>query len=1168
MEILAINEYLPEIKLENREKTFADSIHGNMKKFTANYVYSNSNFVIQNATGNYDKSNKFFPIICILKNILMRGCPTFMSEYLSNELGFSRIHDKYGNMILDRREFGTGRYLISKETPHFINTIKGYSDTNDYPAVLFYEEIIPEYLGEYSFIQKLIVPEATFAEVTGDYNNELGKQQVDFYLPQAKLVIEIDGLQHEAEKASDDERDEFLRKHDIDVVRISAQAIKARGVDLRLKVTAIEQRLKLYDNELDYYKEALDTGKEFIVSDKYDRATAVIRFQMAILELIAQGILDLNDDTWRINVIERDVNDFEKIAMTDLFLWIKHLSKLNKIPFRAPEIIWNFTADENDVKIGMLNIDFSLFRRYTDENEFGIGKDKVWIRTDYFDRNNYFKVSTGKYINYEFIREGEDSDDASLDFMLKNLFGYCGFQEGQKAGIINSLEGRDTISLLPTGAGKSLIYQFVALLEPTICFVVEPLVSLMKDQKDNLDAKGIDNTDVISSMQTTDGRSKALYGFGDGRYKFVWISPERFQIQGFRNQLESISECIGLAVIDEIHCLSEWGHDFRTSYLNLAKTIRKCACNARILGLTATAGFFTLKDIMNEFDIKNVDVKTLLYFSRENLHFRIRNDYGERYEKLTELLDKMNEKNDVFKLKGEETQAGIVFTRFVTGKQGCYNLCKDLQKDYPLNKIEWYAASSPTIWKKNNVKESIFNQKTLLEHKERVHDAFKANELSLLVATKAFGMGIDKPNVRYTIHYGTPVSSESLYQEAGRAGRDNENAGCYILYAYDEEVEKNKDKLFSVNATVHDINEVLDENRYAQGDVLKNLSFWLKNNEDLTAERELMLKFCTEYWKDREHRRTIKISDPKYSYLVKAGENEIEKKVDIQKIIYKLSLLGVVNDWTLEYKGLNKKYIIEFNKFDKIAVEQSMVNYIKKYDETEAKKLADINLHNKDNKDFLNDVIEKLLTWQYENISFNRKKEMQTVYENCKECQDDPEEFKKRIEKYFSISEGWLLYDHIVEHQGDYSKWFGVFYDSHDKFIGAVNVSDNHMILRRFLESIRNNVGLNLISGMDCLLTDDYENLDGRERLEYAFKSFDRFSKLEITEILNQIYKLSLHMNQRNKEYLSQSLISYFPDRAYEIYDGIGDNYSLEFILCNAIARIRKNGEKIWMQQN
>ena len=208
------------------------------------------------------------------------------------------------------------------------------------------------------------------------------------------------------------------------------------------------------------------------------------------------------------------------------------------------------------------------------------------------------------------------------------------FREGQLSIISNALAKNDTIGLLPTGSGKSVCYQLSAILQPAISFVVCPIKSLMFDQKIDLDSVLFTRVNHISSSDDSEDKKKIQNEFGQGKYFFIFISPERFQLKTFRQYFSSVNEKfnIAYAVIDEVHCLSEWGHDFRTSYLNLSNTIQRHCTKFNFIGLTATASINVLKDIQIEFGIKQENVKTPANYTRSELEFIVIDDNNDKFE--------------------------------------------------------------------------------------------------------------------------------------------------------------------------------------------------------------------------------------------------------------------------------------------------------------------------------------------------------------------------------------------------------------------------------------------------------------------------------------------------------------------------------------------------------
>ncbi|MDD3322183.1 MAG: RecQ family ATP-dependent DNA helicase [Paludibacter sp.] len=976
------------IKLSNRSKDMYLYASKNVEKYSANYAYTNHNFVIQNNKGDKNISNPYFPIICIMKNILMRGCPTLLSAYLQEKLG--AIHKT--------PEFEEAYTLISRDTPIWLNTIKGDDLNNDYPAITFFEDIIPKYLSEYQFIQQLILPEVTFDEITLEPNQDFAKQQVDFYLPQAKLVIEVDGQPHklnDLNRLNDNERVEYLQKYGIKTIRIDTQDIRKETNILKGKMKEIEEHLRKFSGVLYDYKKAFVNQK--IDLQKYDiilKSTAIIRFQILILALLEKGKLSLDDKEWKISVVERDIKEFEKLALEDLFLWIKHLSKLHKLNFKQPKVALKiYDANKSKFHKDFINIDFSLLKRWTDENEVDGEENRIYVRTDYFDRYNYFTVSTYKPIKYNIISDGENSDTSALEFVLKNIFGFDTFNPGQLSVITNALKGEDTVGLLPTGGGKSLIYQYVALLQPCINFIVTPIKSLMKDQRDNLDKRYITNSNYINSNQEAGEKEKIQIEFASGKYQFVWISPERFQTEAFRQQLQNVNDkhVIGMAVIDEVHCLSEWGHDFRTSYLNLAKTIRKYCKKAQILALTATASINVLKDILIEFEINKENVKTLPSFTRPELTFKVIKDNGsnskQKDEELVKLLRTLNEQEKIFELNGEDTKSGLIFTRFVNkGTSGCYMLANHLTNEFKVD-AKWYSGSCPHNKNMPIMKEADFNN-----YKDKVQGDFQDNKFPLLVATKAFGMGIDKSNVRYTIHHGIPGSVESLYQEGGRAGRDKKPAKCYILFSEEYIAEKYFDKLFGVKSSVLDIKEAQKEIKFEGRDAMDNMFLWLASVKDTEEEFKGILSFYKTYAK------------PKASQLALGNRVGLSKQ-DLETAIYKLSLIGITDDWVIQdWSERNAKIKVFFKDYNDKSIVEELISYIRKYHkEFDLNKKKDdkgieleyYKIYTDNSLSIIEKAIKILLIWQYENIAYHRRQSISTVYNQCKVNYNSPEALKK-----------------------------------------------------------------------------------------------------------------------------------------------------------------------------
>ncbi|BBO00249.1 DNA helicase RecQ [Sporolactobacillus terrae] len=326
---------------------------------------------------------------------------------------------------------------------------------------------------------------------------------------------------------------------------------------------------------------------------------------------------------------------------------------------------------------------------------------------------------------------------------LKKYFGYDEFRRGQDQIITRLLDGDDTIGIMPTGGGKSLCYQIPALLFPGVTLVISPLISLMKDQVDALGNAGIQATFINSSLSFTEGKER-LTAAARGKYKLVYIAPERLEVPDFVRALERMK--VSLVAIDEAHCISQWGHDFRPSYRSIPAMITRFSQKPVVVALTATATPNVTADICQLLGIAQ-DHVIATGFARDNLNFQVIR----------------GQSADVFLfdyLKKNQDQPGIVYA--ATRKEVDRLSARLAEKGLAVGR---YHAG--------------------LSEQERAmsQERFLYDDLTVLVATNAFGMGINKSNVRFVIHYNMPRNIEAYYQEAGRAGRDGEKSDCILLFS-------------------------------------------------------------------------------------------------------------------------------------------------------------------------------------------------------------------------------------------------------------------------------------------------------------------------------------------------------------------------------------------------
>ena len=326
---------------------------------------------------------------------------------------------------------------------------------------------------------------------------------------------------------------------------------------------------------------------------------------------------------------------------------------------------------------------------------------------------------------------------------LKTYFGYDAFRGGQKEVIDALLSGRDVMAVMPTGAGKSVCYQVPALLLPGITIVVSPLVSLMRDQVTALVQMGVPAAYLNSSL-TFRQYLLALDRAKAGRYKIIYVAPERLETEGFRAFAETAD--ISLVAVDEAHCISQWGQDFRPSYLNIPAFVNALPKRPPVGAFTATATPDVRSDILKLLELRS-PLSVTTGFDRENLYFEVRQPSGKRAA-LLELV------------RSRPGKCGIVYC---ATRKTVEEVC-DFLREEGIAATRYHAGLEP--------EERLQNQ-----------EDFLYDRAAVMVATNAFGMGIDKSDVRYVIHYNMPKDMESYYQEAGRAGRDGAPSSCILLYS-------------------------------------------------------------------------------------------------------------------------------------------------------------------------------------------------------------------------------------------------------------------------------------------------------------------------------------------------------------------------------------------------
>lgn len=358
---------------------------------------------------------------------------------------------------------------------------------------------------------------------------------------------------------------------------------------------------------------------------------------------------------------------------------------------------------------------------------------------------------------------------------LKTYFGYDTFREGQEKIVEAILANRDVLAIMPTGAGKSICYQIPALMLPGITLVISPLISLMQDQVKALNDAGI-HAAFINSSLTENQISKALYLAASGRYKIIYVAPERLENYEFLEFARNVE--ISMVTVDEAHCISQWGQDFRPSYLKIVEFIKNLPKRPIVSAFTATATEEVKNDILCTLSLADPEV-VITGFDRKNLYYSVEN-IRRKDEFIMEYIEK------------HPTESGIIYCATRKNVDNLFELL--FKRGVPVTR--YHAGLTNETRKKNQ-------------------DDFIYDRTPVIIATNAFGMGIDKSNVRYVIHYNMPQSMENYYQEAGRAGRDGENSQCILLFSLQDVMI---DRMLLDNKDFSDVDEE-DEYLIRQRDI-------------------------------------------------------------------------------------------------------------------------------------------------------------------------------------------------------------------------------------------------------------------------------------------------------------------------------------------------------------
>ena len=945
-----------------------------MIKISGGYVAINPNFVISDIPKKNDIDKELDGVIAIVKNILLRGVPTKPSCYLESKLGKVKKQGQY-------------YYTISTKDLKWEATIKG--GRYGKPALDFYNCL----RKKYPFIAACFRPECRLNDIHYEGKNVPNDFAVDFYSPFHKLVIEIDGSPHNKEEQikRDAERDKLIQGLAADAYMYRIKDSKATQEE---SLDEIKRIINNQKNEEKNYR-SKQSGSIPSIDKKY---MYIIRLQLLLLEIISKGYLNSHNSltiALKTACDEEDALAIEAFdyAHEDLKLWFENLYMLLNKTFDFP----NIKVDKNADVI----VDIDLYNNY-DESLFD--STTIKIRNDYFpyDRDmyastngtsyshdkysqfkNYYTVATSD-LRFPNVSSSNPEHKAALEFFLRNIFGHEEFRPNQLEIITNGLNPKNgVVGLLPTGSGKSVCFQLVSFLTPGITLVVSPLKLLMDDQIKNLYRRNL----IMTAYQIHSEKRENIYALLENQTKILYVTPEKFFSDEFNQVITNVP--IGQIAIDEVHCLSEWGHEFRTSYLLLLSFLSRFSSNVLLMGTSATASPRVINDIEKEFSkLKPKHFKRIQATSikRPELTFRV---IKERYEP-----DAKSELRNIIGENSNKSQKTLVFCAY---KKTTQNLANYLNN---YNALKYYSGDCK-------------GYKYTPEEKEQAFESFSKGNSKVMIATKAFGMGIDVPDIRETVHYDIASSVESLYQEMGRAGRDGVPSKCTVILTQTDNKRKNIDELIASSGS---IDKIINKLKYEQKDdrdgdgadewlnkygaISKQLCLLLNDNEDYVSWGEFVYQVYL-FLNQLENSKNFFLYDFYNFFEEKYPDVKIEKESKISrfdKAVYKLYTLGIIDLWSLSYSNgnmENPQYTnISFKTISAEIIQINLINHIHQYDFRYTYK----------GSSNIKDYITALCKWDNETFLRYRWESLKTLYKMVVEFKTS-DEFAQRLENFFMLSD-------------------------------------------------------------------------------------------------------------------------------------------------------------------
>lgn len=566
----------------------------------------------------------------------------------------------------------------------------------------------------------------------------------------------------------------------------------------------------------------------------------------------------------------------------------------------------------------------------------------------------------------------------ALEKVLKASFDKDGFREGQLEAISAVLAGRDCAVLLPTGAGKSMVYQLAGLILGGRVLVVDPITSLITDQIGGLAEHGIDRAYGITAQN-----SSASLDLAQDAY-FLFVAPERLQRQRFRDSLAASARSfpVNLVVVDEAHCVSEWGHDFRDAYLNFGRTIRQVCDRSGlgappILALTGTASRAVLSDVLFQLGISGDSDDSIISpvsFDRPELVYEVRVTNPRLSEEILNdvlrcLPAELNEQPSAFQVAGR--LPGIVFIPTVNGRhRNLRDTLTAVRRAIP--RAVGFASTAPRGWSRSE----------WTTEKDRNAQEFKQDGAAAIVATKAYGMGIDKPNIRWVVHFGLPQSIESFYQEVGRAGRDKQPAKSVLILTENSQ-EQSRAQLESLNQRSA---TQTSRNHTTRDDISTVLYFYDKTFPSADEDAQT----TAEVYGQLHANSTIPL-----------GENDNQRTAS-KRALHRLAVLGAVDDYCIEGRGNTEQASVVISDTSPEQIAEHLLGFVARSQPGRVEAFRSRLRQYPSTTDAVRECSQMLAEFVYDTIGRARQRSLYEMWELAETGAQDGEKVRQGILEYLT----------------------------------------------------------------------------------------------------------------------------------------------------------------------